>query len=325
MIFSKIKPKISIIIPTIGRKTLPNTLKSILNQTYQNLQIIVTDDTEEGIAKKIIEKFLKKDKRIKYVINRRYKHGPTGNKNNGLDFASGDYIVYCDDDDILLQQALEILLSVALNKKYDIVLANCTDNKNIKFTGKNYGKNEEVSYKDIICEKYEGEYTLMIKRNLIGRDKFFTKTWGGEHLLWWKLWKKTNKGFYINKSVRIYNIQTLDRVTFSYIKNIDRTLLNYLYTLENFEQDFIKYCPNAMIKWILMAICITKIGNKRKKAWKIYKRYVLKHFSLKAKFFSLVLLLLPKIIVKKLFIWKNLRKKIKKIVLKKYIKYPKNF
>jgi glycosyltransferase involved in cell wall biosynthesis len=69
-------PKVSVIIPAIGRESLIRTLESVLNQTYQNIEIIITDDTEEGKAKPLIERYLT-DPRIKYVINTKYKHGPS--------------------------------------------------------------------------------------------------------------------------------------------------------------------------------------------------------------------------------------------------------
>jgi GalNAc5-diNAcBac-PP-undecaprenol beta-1,3-glucosyltransferase len=61
-------PKVSVIIPTIGRESLIRTLESVLNQTYHNLEVIITNDTEEGKAKPLIERYLT-DPRIKYVIN----------------------------------------------------------------------------------------------------------------------------------------------------------------------------------------------------------------------------------------------------------------
>lgn len=54
-----VRPVVSVIIPTIGRETLKNTLESVINQTYSNLEIIVTDDTENGKAYRIIESYLK--------------------------------------------------------------------------------------------------------------------------------------------------------------------------------------------------------------------------------------------------------------------------
>lgn len=141
-------PKVSVIIPTIGRESLIRTLESVLNQTYQNLEIIITDDTEEGKAKPLIEKYLT-DPRIKYVTNTKYKHGPSGNKNNGLDHITGEYFTMVDDDDIIMPNAIEEVLNVAIKGNYSIVCADCVDNIEGKFIGIHHETSEEFLLGDI--------------------------------------------------------------------------------------------------------------------------------------------------------------------------------
>jgi len=108
--------KVSVVIPTIRRNTLKETIESVLNQTYKNLEIIITDDTEDRKAYPILKPYLS-DKRIKYVVNNKYMHGPAGNKNNGLDHITGEYFTFVDDDDTILPEAIEKLLKIAIQKK----------------------------------------------------------------------------------------------------------------------------------------------------------------------------------------------------------------
>ncbi len=264
----KNNPKVSVIIPTIGRKSLIRTLESVLNQTYQNLEIIITDDTEEGKAKPLIEKYLT-DPRIKYVINTKYKHGPSGNKNNGLDNITGEYFTIVDDDDIIMPNAIEELLNVAIRRNYSIVFANCIDNVEGKFTGLHYGKDEEVSWVDWLCGRYEGEYFGIIKTCILENDRFCDECWGGEGILWFRLWKRVRVGFYIHKALRVYSIDNQDRVSFQYVEKAKRAYLNYVLFLKEFEEDFKNYCPKNFIRLSLIGIYFSALAREYKQAFRL--------------------------------------------------------
>jgi GalNAc5-diNAcBac-PP-undecaprenol beta-1,3-glucosyltransferase len=261
-------PKVSVIIPTIGRESLIRTLESVLNQTYQNLEIIITDDTEEGKAKPLIERYLT-DPRIKYVINTKYKHGPGGNKNNGLDNITGEYFAIVDDDDIIMPTAIEELLNVAIKGNYSIVFANCVDNVEGKFTGLHYGKDEEVSLVDCLCERYEGEYFGIIKTSILENDRLCDECWGGEGILWFRLWKRARVGFYLHKALRVYSIDNQDRVSFQYVEKAKRTYLSYVLFLQEFEEDFKHYCPGSFVRLSLIGIYFSVLAGKYKQAFRL--------------------------------------------------------
>jgi len=61
-------PKVSVIVPTIGRKSLKDTIQSILDQSYKNIEIIVTDDTNNENSYEIIKNFFLKDYLLKKII-----------------------------------------------------------------------------------------------------------------------------------------------------------------------------------------------------------------------------------------------------------------
>ncbi|MCX6759126.1 MAG: glycosyltransferase family 2 protein [Candidatus Nealsonbacteria bacterium] len=114
---NKLLPEISIIIPTYKRSHLiGRAIQSVLNQTYQNFEIVIIDDSPNDDTEKTIKKF--NDKRIKYVRNK-IRRGFIGAKNQGVKESnpSSKYIAFLDDDDEWLPQFLEKTIRVLEEKK----------------------------------------------------------------------------------------------------------------------------------------------------------------------------------------------------------------
>ena len=109
--------KVSIIVPAYNaEKYLPLTLKSIINQTYDNLEIIVIDDCSTDKTKEIISDFSKKDSRIIPYYSE-INQGVSKTRNIGLKTFSGDYVLFVDADDVLAKDCIEIQVNTA--EKYD--------------------------------------------------------------------------------------------------------------------------------------------------------------------------------------------------------------
>jgi GalNAc5-diNAcBac-PP-undecaprenol beta-1,3-glucosyltransferase len=317
----KSNPKVSVIIPTIGRQSLIKTLESVLSQTYPNLEIIITDDTEDYKAKPLIEKYLTNEK-IKYVVNKKYKHGAPGNKNNGLDYITGEYITIVDDDDTILPTAIQDLLEATNNGTYKIVYANCSDNIRGKFTGKHYSASEEFFYEDLICGKFEGDYTIIIESSIVQSDRFSDECWGGEWIFWSKLLKKVKRSFYLHKFLKVYSISNPDRVTFTMFKNAERSYLNYYLYLQLFGMDIINICPNTFVRILIPAFVFSRLADKRREMLNLaFKFPIYKYlpFYLYALPWILFCLVSPKFLVK--FVWTKttpLKKTIKALFLLGY-------
>ncbi len=98
--------KVSVIIPTYLRTiSLSKAIESVLNQTFQEFEIIVVNDSSnEAETIRMLSGF--KEKRIKYFRNTR-KKGANGARNTGILKAKGKYIAMLDDDDIFLPTKLE--------------------------------------------------------------------------------------------------------------------------------------------------------------------------------------------------------------------------
>lgn len=106
-------PKVSIIMATFNRAHLiENSLNSIQDQSFENWECIVIDDGSSDNTSTIVNSFITVDKRFKYVYRTsNHKKGLPGCRNQGLDIASGDFIIFFDDDDLVHPQNLELNLA----------------------------------------------------------------------------------------------------------------------------------------------------------------------------------------------------------------------
>lgn len=113
------EPLISVVIPTYNRsEMLKDALKSVLNQTFQDFEIIVCDDGSEDNTKEIVEAF--KDNRIKYLWQENSGLSPAV-RNMGIQASKGKYVALLDSDDIWLPNKLEKQLN-AFNKNPDLLV-----------------------------------------------------------------------------------------------------------------------------------------------------------------------------------------------------------
>lgn len=114
------QPLISVIIPVYGvEKYIAQCLESVINQTYNNLEIIVINDGTKDRSSEIAKKYAAKDSRIKVYD---FKNGGLSvARNRGLEIATGEYISYLDSDDWLDTKMYETLLETAMKNEADMV------------------------------------------------------------------------------------------------------------------------------------------------------------------------------------------------------------
>jgi glycosyltransferase involved in cell wall biosynthesis len=105
-----VKPLVSIALCTYnGEKFLAEQLDCIINQTYQNLEIIITDDVSTDNTKQIIEAYQQKDSRIKFYQNEK-NLGYNKNFEKACSLTTGEYIAISDQDDIWELHKIETMM-----------------------------------------------------------------------------------------------------------------------------------------------------------------------------------------------------------------------
>ena len=111
--------KITVIVPVYNKaQFIERTLKSILAQTYKNLQVIVIDDGSKDNSPQIINDFASRDDRITAIL--RENKGVSFTRNQALSLSNGEYITFIDADDIIAPNFIERLYFAISNSGADI-------------------------------------------------------------------------------------------------------------------------------------------------------------------------------------------------------------
>lgn len=120
---SQEKALISIIIPVYKvEKYLEKCIQSVINQTYENLQIILVDDGSPDNCGKICDEYAKKDHRIEVI--HKSNGGLSDARNKGLEIAKGEYIGFVDSDDYIESDMYEVLYNLLKQYNSDVSICN---------------------------------------------------------------------------------------------------------------------------------------------------------------------------------------------------------
>ena len=115
--------KVTIIVPVYNvEKFIGKCIKSVLNQTYKNFELIIVNDGSPDNSLEICNYYNSLDDRIK--IFTKENGGLSSARNYGIEKASGDYICFIDSDDYIEKDFIKNLLETALKSDSDIVICN---------------------------------------------------------------------------------------------------------------------------------------------------------------------------------------------------------
>lgn len=113
--------KISVIVPIYNAELyLDRCLKSIINNTYRNLEIICINDGSTDTSLNILESYKENDSRI--IVISQENRGVSSARNKGLEIATGEYISFVDADDMIHPKFFTCLMSIMIESDADIVI-----------------------------------------------------------------------------------------------------------------------------------------------------------------------------------------------------------
>ena len=208
--------KLSCIIPVYnGEKFIAGCLKSILDQNFKNLEVIVVDDASTDGTTSIVKKIMKQDARVSLHINS-VNQGVSSSRNYGISKATGTHIHFIDSDDNLQKNAYDYIYNFYLEKTSDIIIFDYHQLSIVKFI-KSY-KTRNLKDNINLAETQQSKAAVLKSGGVVVWNKIFSLEFILKHKLqfindilyedipfFWSTILLANSIYYLNKSLYVYN------------------------------------------------------------------------------------------------------------------------
>ena len=198
---------VSIITPTYNSADfIADTIECILAQTYQNWELLITDDCSSDNTVEIVLSYAQKDKRIR-LFRLETNSGGGVSRNNSIKEANGRYIAFCDSDDRWTKNKLEV--QVAFMKEKDTAFSYgsymlCDEDD------KELGINiclSKLTYTQILMDNFVGCLSAMYDTLKIGKIYMPTIRKRQDWVLWISILNKCRVGFGVKQPIGYYRIR----------------------------------------------------------------------------------------------------------------------
>ena len=177
---------INIIMPYYKKsKYIYASINSILSQTFQKFKVIIIDDELSEDSFEVLKKIEKLDTRIKVFKNKK-NLGAGQSRNNAINLCEGEYIAFCDCDDLWKQDKLEKQIKFMKDHNLDFCFTSyeIINNNNLRISYREAKRN--LSFKQLRNSCDIGLSTVMIKKSVFNNEKFrFGKTKTKEDFILW--------------------------------------------------------------------------------------------------------------------------------------------
>lgn len=203
---------ISVIVPCYNAEQyIGRCLKSIIEQTYKELEILVIDDGSIDNSAKIIEEYSKNDNRIKYLYQE--NDGVSSARNKGIENATGDLIAFVDADDTIKPDMYQTLVELMI--EYGADISQCSYMRNENGEIKYIGNTEKIFLfeKEEITESLleakligPGVWNKLFKREIINEIRFDDKYRINEDYLFaFSVFQRAKKSVFIDSCFYVYH------------------------------------------------------------------------------------------------------------------------
>jgi teichuronic acid biosynthesis glycosyltransferase TuaG len=238
------KDLVSIITPSYNSaRFVQDTLNSVLNQSYQNWEMIIVDDVSSDDSIEVIKKFTEKDNRIK-LIQLENNSGAAVARNKAIEMAKGKYIAFLDSDDLWKPEKLEKQIQFMKDNNSLLSYSNYTlideEGKDLNIIKKPISK---ITYKEQLKENQIGCLTAIYDQEKLGKIYMPLIRKRQDYGLWLNILKKIEHADKIDEVLAIYRIRK------SSISSNKIEMLKYNFDLFNKHQKLSKLKSFYYLCW----------------------------------------------------------------------------
>ncbi|MBP3937296.1 MAG: glycosyltransferase family 2 protein [Clostridia bacterium] len=186
-----VKGLVSVIMPTYNcAKFIAESMDSVIAQTYTHWELCIVDDCSTDNTKAIVEEYMAKDARIRY---RRLEvnAGASAARTQAMEMAEGEYMAFCDSDDLWLPEKLEHQMAFMQQNGYAF---SATAYEHIDTAGEKLGRVvktvDRVDYDRLLLDCPVGNSTVMYHVETMGKFKVPDIRRRNDDALWLQMLKK---------------------------------------------------------------------------------------------------------------------------------------
>ena len=275
-------PLVSVIVPSYNHaKYVEETIISIMNQTYKNIELIVIDDGSKDDSVFILKNL---NKLYDFTLITRENKGLCETLNEAISISKGKYIAVCASDDVYLEHKIKTQVDFMENNSnfalcYSKVIS-FNDKGEKKYTKANKCKSGYIFY-DLLKTNFVPAVTQMYRKNIFDKVGYFDKN------LWIEDWDMLLRISHVAEIGFIDDYLAMYRnhdTNISGLKYSDKMYKNEKIILEKWSKvkDYDKYLAFWAIKWFCNLQKINKEESKK------YLKYALKKFYTKKVFKALI-------------------------------------
>lgn len=201
------KDFVSIIMPSYNSsKFIAESIQSVLDQTFRNWELLITDDKSNDTSVKIIQEFIQKDSRIKLFQSEK-NLGAASARNVSLDYAKGQFIAFLDSDDLWIPTKLEMQIDRMKKERlpftysnYEVILEDGNS------TGKIIKVPTQIDYRGYLRNTIIGCLTVVIDRCQVGDFRMPVIKSSHDMALWLLIMKRGYKAYAIKENLAKYRL-----------------------------------------------------------------------------------------------------------------------
>ncbi len=202
------KPLVSIIMPSYNaERYIAQSIESVLAQTYQNWELLITDDGSTDKSVEIIRNYCNNDNRINLLVSDK-NQGIAKTRNLSIARAKGRFVAFLDNDDLWLPEKLERQVGFMLDNEYGFTY---TSYKLIDYQGVDKNKTIRTAgvldYKKYLRNTIIGCGTVIIDIDIVGYFTMPMNDTSDDMALWLNILRKGFKAYPIEEVLHKYRVK----------------------------------------------------------------------------------------------------------------------